>query len=61
MDRRDIGGMALAALQLNDLGYEIFYALSTPMGATHADMTCARKRLNWKPKYDFSNLKQDWR
>ena len=61
VDRRDIGGMALAALQLPDLGYEIFYALSTPMGAKHADMECAYKRLAWKPTYDFSNLKQDTR
>ena len=61
VDRRDIGGMALAALQLPDLGYEIFYALSTPMAVKHADMESAYQRLGWKPKYDFSNLKQDTR
>jgi len=61
VDRRDVGEMALRALQLPDLGYEIFYALSTPMAAKHADMEYAYKRLNWKPKYDFSNLKQDTR
>lgn len=61
VDRRDIGEMALRALLLPDLGYEIFYALSTPMAAKHADMEYTYKRLNWKPKYDFSNLKQDTR
>lgn len=59
VDRRDIGEMALRALQLPDLGYEIFYALSTPMATEHADMDCAYKRLNWKPRYDFSNLPRD--
>jgi nucleoside-diphosphate-sugar epimerase len=58
-DRRDIGEIARRALLLPDLGCEIFWTLSTPMGAKHADMEYVYKRLDWKPQYDFSNLKQD--
>jgi nucleoside-diphosphate-sugar epimerase len=61
LDRRDIGEIALLALGLPDLGFEIFWTLSTPMGAKHADMEYVYKRLDWKPRYDFSNLKQDTR
>jgi uronate dehydrogenase len=59
VDRRDIGEIARLAILLPDLGFEVFYALSTPMAVKHADMEYTYKRLNWKPKYDFSNLKQD--
>lgn len=61
VDRRDIGEIARLALLLPDLGYEIFWALSTPMAAQHADMEHTYRRLNWKPRYDFSTLKQDLR
>jgi hypothetical protein len=61
VDRRDIGEIARLALELPDLGFEIFWTLSTPMGAKHADMEYVYQRLNWKPKYDFSNLPQDTR
>jgi len=59
VDRRDIGEVARLALLLPDLAFEVFYVLSTPMAGKHADMEYTYKRLNWKPKYDFSNLKQD--
>lgn len=61
VDRRDIGEIARRALLLPDLGYEIFWALSTPMAGKHADMEYTYKRLDWKPQYDFSNLQQDTR
>lgn len=56
VDRRDIGEVARLALELPDLGFEIFYVLSTPMASKHADMENTYSRLNWKPKHDFSNL-----
>ncbi|MFH1566945.1 MAG: NAD(P)-dependent oxidoreductase [Gemmatimonadota bacterium] len=59
VDRRDIGEIARRALLLPDLGFEVFWALSTPMAARHADMEPTCRRLDWKPAYDFSNLKQD--
>jgi nucleoside-diphosphate-sugar epimerase len=61
VDRRDIGEIARRALELPDLGFEVFWALSTPMAAQHAEMEPTYTRLSWKPQYDFSNLKQDTR
>jgi nucleoside-diphosphate-sugar epimerase len=61
VDRRDIGEIARRAILLPDLGCEIFWTLSTPMGAKHADMEYVYQRLDWKPRYDFSNMKQDTR
>jgi nucleoside-diphosphate-sugar epimerase len=59
VDRRDIGEIARLALLLPDLGFEVFYALSTPYALRRADMESTFKRLNWKPQYDFSNLPHD--
>ena len=59
VDRRDIGEIARRALGLPDLGFEVFWALSTPMAAQHAEMEPTYSRLGWKPQYDFANLKQD--
>ncbi len=53
IDRRDIGLAARLALELPDLGYEIFYTLGTPMAADHADMTAIYERLGWKPEHPF--------
>jgi uronate dehydrogenase len=61
VDRRDIGEIARRALLLPDLGYEVFWALSTPMAANHADMEYTYRRLDWRPRYDFANLAQDTR
>ena len=61
VDRRDIGEIARLALLLPDLGFEVFWALSTPMAAQHVDMAPTYQRLDWKPRYDFSNLRQDTR
>ena len=59
VDRRDIGEMARRALLLPDLGFEVFWALSTPMAADHADMESTYRRLDWRPRYDFGNLPHD--
>ena len=60
-DRRDIGEVCRRALLLPDLGCEVFWPFSTPMATKHADMEFVYKRLNWKPRYDFSNLRQSWK
>lgn len=59
VDRRDIGEIARRALLLPDLGFEVFWALSTPMAADHVDMRHTYERLDWRPRYDFSNLPRD--
>ncbi|HJP33842.1 MAG: NAD(P)-dependent oxidoreductase [Candidatus Latescibacteria bacterium] len=59
VDRRDIGEIARRALGLPDLGFEVFYALSTPMAGDHADMESVCRRLDWRPEHDFSNLPRD--
>lgn len=59
VDRRDIGEIARRALLLPDLGFEVFWALSTPMAKDHADMASTYQRLDWQPQYDFSNLPHD--
>jgi nucleoside-diphosphate-sugar epimerase len=61
VDRRDIGEIARRALSLPDLGFEVFWALSTPMAGKHVDMEYTYRRLGWRPAYDFSNLAQDAR
>jgi nucleoside-diphosphate-sugar epimerase len=59
VDRRDIGEIARRALLLDDLGFEVFWALSTPMAAERADMASTCRRLDWQPRYDFSNLPRE--
>lgn len=59
VDRRDIGEIARRALLLPDLGFEVFWALSTPMAVDHVDMRHTYQRLDWRPRYDFSNLPRD--
>ena len=53
IDRRDIGLAARLALDLPDLGYEIFYTLGTPMAKDHAEMTPIYERLGWQPQHPF--------
>jgi nucleoside-diphosphate-sugar epimerase len=55
-ERRDIGLAALLALDVPDLGYEVFYVVSTPEGDTKFDVAYTRQRLGWKPQHDFSWL-----
>ncbi len=56
IDRRDIGEAARLALELPDLGFEIFYVLGGPLADKHADIAYTQQRLGWKARYDFSNL-----
>ncbi|NLF29911.1 MAG: NAD(P)-dependent oxidoreductase [Planctomycetes bacterium] len=53
IDRRDIGLAARLALELPDLGYEIFYTLGTPMAKERAEMAPIYERLGWKPQHPF--------
>ena len=55
-DRRDIGGVALAALECDDLGWEVFYVMSTDESMTHADTAYTRERLGWRPEHRFKHL-----
>ncbi|NIA21119.1 MAG: NAD-dependent epimerase/dehydratase family protein [Anaerolineaceae bacterium] len=55
-DRRDIGEAARLALELPDLGYEVFYVLGAPEAAKLYDVEYTHQRLGWKPKYDFTWL-----
>lgn len=56
-DRRDIGGVARAFLDRDDLSFELFTVMSTPESMVEWDVQYTCKRLNWKPKYDFSWLR----
>ena len=53
VDPRDIGFAALAALELPELGLEAFQ-----LGQDDCDMdlTSARERLGWRPRYTFKGL-----
>ena len=55
-DRRDIGGIALAALECENLQWEVFYTMCTDESMIHADTLYTRKRLGWMPKYRFKHL-----
>jgi len=55
-DRRDIGEVARLCLEDPNLGYEIFYVMSTPESFDLYDIEYTCRRLNWRPKYDFTWL-----
>lgn len=55
-DRRDIGGVALAALELEDLQWEIFYVMSTDESMAFVDTRYTRERLGWRPRHPFKEL-----
>jgi nucleoside-diphosphate-sugar epimerase len=59
IDRRDIGTAVLRALDLPDLGCEIFYILGHRDCVNHADMKPSFERLGWKPEHDFSQYPDD--
>ena len=56
-DRRDIGEVARLSLELADLTYETFTVMSTQESMEPWDVQYTCDRLGWKPKYDFSWLK----
>ncbi len=56
IDRRDIGQAARLALELPDLGYEVFYVQGPPDADRHADLAYTRQRLGWAPEHDFTRL-----
>ncbi|HUT61323.1 MAG TPA: NAD(P)-dependent oxidoreductase [Phycisphaerae bacterium] len=53
-ERRDIGLAARLAMELPDLGYEVFYVISAPEGARHFDVDYTRTRLGWEAQHDFT-------
>jgi nucleoside-diphosphate-sugar epimerase len=55
-DRRDIGGVARAALALADLQWEVLYVMSTDEALAYADIAYTRERLGWLPRYRFKHL-----
>lgn len=57
IDRRDIGEAARLALELDDLGFEIFYVAGPAEAASDVDVAYTRRRLGWQPQFDFSDLK----
>jgi nucleoside-diphosphate-sugar epimerase len=57
IDRHDIGKAARLALDVPDLGCEVFYVLGHPDGINHADVAYTHKRLGWTPDHPFTNSK----
>ncbi len=55
IDRRDIGLAARLALEIDDLGCEVFYTLGHPSAEKHADVLYTRERLGWHPRHDFTD------
>ena len=55
-DRRDIGLAARLALETENLGYEVFYVMSSPEAEKYYDVAYTRTRLGWKAQYDFTWL-----
>lgn len=55
-DHRDIGGIALAALECDDLQWEIFYTMCTDESMAQADTAYTRRRLGWRPQHRFKHL-----
>jgi len=55
-DRRDVGEVARLCLEQTDLTWEVYNVMSTQESLTVWDVQYTCRRLNWKPKYDFSWL-----
>jgi len=53
IDPRDIGLAARLALELPDLGHEIFFLLGKPEAASRVDIAHTRDRLGWQPAHPF--------
>lgn len=54
IDRHDIGKAARLALDVPDLGCEVFYVLGHPDGVNHADVAYTHQRLGWTPDHLFT-------
>ena len=52
-ERRDIGLAARLALEAPELGYEVFYVMSSPEAEKLYDVAYTRTRLGWKAQHDF--------
>ena len=58
LDRRDIGEVSRLFLDRTDLAFECFNLAGTRESMIPWDVQYTCDRLNWKPKYDFSWLKE---
>lgn len=59
IDPRDIGAAALGALTTDELGCEAFHLVAGPGAEEHADIQRTIDRLNWQPRYRFTDFPQD--
>lgn len=57
-DRRDIGEVARLCLERDDLGYAVFNVFSTQESLDRCCVRLTCQRLGWKPRYDFSWLRE---
>jgi nucleoside-diphosphate-sugar epimerase len=57
IDRRDIGEAVRLSLLLPDLAYETFIVMGPPEAAAVYDTAYTKKRLGWRPKYEFGDMK----
>lgn len=58
LDRRDIGEVARRCLEKTDLGYDVFTVMSTQESLHKVAVSYTCQRLGWKPRYDFSWLRE---
>lgn len=59
IDPRDIAAATRSALQLDDLGYEVFYLMAGPGAEEKADIAHTVTRLDWHPRYRFEQFPRD--
>jgi nucleoside-diphosphate-sugar epimerase len=59
IDRADIGELCHKCLLLNDLEYETFHAFGPEEQLTRHDVQYTCDRLGWKPRYTFSDYKEE--
>lgn len=57
-DRRDIGDVARLWLESNHTGYAVCNVMSTAESMQRAAVRLTCKRLGWRPKHDFSWLRE---
>lgn len=57
-DRTDIGQVALKCIEKNCIDYEVFNVIGTDFSIQNFDVKYTRDKLDWVPKYDFSDLEE---
>jgi len=56
IDPRDIGRAATKSLQVQNLGFEVFYLMAGPGVNEHVDVESSHQLLGWKPEHLFLGL-----